>query len=454
MVAQALARQADPTLAARSDPWTADRQLADQIAEHERVLAGRPADPHEALAAALKELAPAEAWLAKMDAVAAYSASELDSQGALAGLSRRGRQERRHLQESLAVDRRQAQDAKDRRDDIAARVAALQRDREVLERFERAEGWRRDDLRRLHEQLDGHWARVVAASVRADDPLAFGIDKLRHARATTAARVNQLDAQVPPDRGDQWQQARRHLPDLLRARHHAEQALTASRANLDDASRRRWGRHDHEAIAAAKAKVAFCEQRMEQALTAERDHCDQLAAIAGHPQQRKQVITDRAARRNELASTLAQLDAALDHTRAERVHALADEPPTYQVERLGEPPRSTAGRAVWCHHALTIEAAIDRNDGVSPPRTGWSRQDDRARQEIAVADRPLEAKSGAISPTEWAELAQQAGTLREQALRDLRVRTPHQETMSPTHQAEHHLSIDQSVRPREPEIGL
>ena len=54
---------------------------ADQIAEHERVLAGRPADPDEALAAAVNELAPAEAWLANMDAVAAYTASQLDSQG-------------------------------------------------------------------------------------------------------------------------------------------------------------------------------------------------------------------------------------------------------------------------------------------------------------------------------------------------------------------------------------
>ena len=432
VVAQALARQPDPSLAARSDPWTLDRQLADQIAEHERVLARRPADAHEALAAARKELAPAEAWLANMDAVAAYSASQLDSYGTLAGLSRRGRQERRDLQDKLTVDRQQAQDAKDRRDEIASRVAALQRDTDALERFEKAEGWRRDDIRRLHDQLDDHWARVVAACVRADDPLAFGIDKLRHARATTAARVNQLDAQVPPDRGEEWQQLRRQLPDLLRARHHAEQALTAGQANLDDASRRRWGRHDHEAIAAAKAKVAFSEQRMEQAVTAERHLRDELAAIAGHQQQRRQVANDSAPRRNELASTVAQLDAALEHTRAERVHALADEPPTYQVDRLGEPPRSAAGRAVWCHHALPIEAALDRNDGVSPPRTGWSRHDDRARQEIAVADRLLEAKSDAINPTEWAELAQQAGTLREQALRDLRARRAYQETTSPT----------------------
>jgi hypothetical protein len=102
----------------------------------------------------------------------------------------------------------------------------------------------------------------------------------------------------------------------------------------------------------------------------------------------------------------------------------------------------------------THRSSLDRNDGVSQPQTGWSQETVRARQEIAVADRLLEAKSGAINPTEWAELALQAGTIREQALRDLRVRTAHQETMSPTHQAEHHLSIDSSVRPGGPEVSL
>ena len=453
VVAQALARHPDPTLAARSDPWALDRQLRDQIAAHERVIAGRPPDTHEALAAAIEELRPAEAWLASMDALAASPASYLDGKGAVARLSRHGRRERRDLQAMLAVDRQRAQDARDSRDEIAARVAALQRESDAFERFENSEGWRQDDIRRLHEQLDDHWARVVGACVRADEPLAFGIDKLRHSRATTAARMDQLDAQVPPDRGDEWHQARRQLPDLVRTRHQAEQALTASQANLDDASRRRWGRHDHEAIAAAEAKVAFSERRLEQALTAERHLRDQLAAITSHQQKRKQAINESAPRRIELTSILAQLDGALDHTRAERVHALADEPPTYQVERLGALPRSAAGRAVWCHHALPIEAALDRHDGLGPPPTGWSRHDDRARQEIAVADRVLEATSDRMNPAEWAELAEQAGTLREQALRDLRARHAHQETMSPT-QAEHHLHIDHAVRPGGPEIGL
>ena len=63
------------------------------------------------------------------------------------------------------------------------------------------------------------------ACVRADDPLAFGIDKLRHARATTATRIEQLDASLPPDRASEWQDARAQLPQVLRARHDAERAL-------------------------------------------------------------------------------------------------------------------------------------------------------------------------------------------------------------------------------------
>jgi hypothetical protein len=143
VVAQALARQPDPTLAARSDPWTVDRQLRHLIAEHERFLAGRPTDPGETLAEALKELAEAEAWLTETGTVAAHSARQVDRHGALAGLSRRSRTERRDQRESFAVDRQRAQEAKDRRDDVAARVAALQRDRNDLDKFDRAEGWRR-----------------------------------------------------------------------------------------------------------------------------------------------------------------------------------------------------------------------------------------------------------------------------------------------------------------------
>jgi conjugative relaxase-like TrwC/TraI family protein len=453
VVVKALARQSDPTVAARSDPWNLDRQLREQIAKHERVLAGRPTDPDEALAVALEELRPAEALLANMDAVAAHGASQLAGQGAFAGLSRRGRQERRELQEQLAVDVRQADAARERRDEAAARVADLQRAKGALERFEEVEGWRRDEIRRLHEQLDDHWTRVVGACVCADDPLAFGIDKLRHARATTAARVSELHAAIPPDRGEEWQEARAQLPTLVRARHQAEAALAGSQASLEEASRRRWGRHDHEAINAARNQVGIREHRLECAVAAERSVREQLLRIASDQQERQQAIKHSAPKRKELEITLAQFDAALDHTRPQRVRALSLEASPDLVERLGEPPASAAGQAVWWHHALPDEAALDRNDVVSPP-SGWIPQAERVRQEIALADRLLDAKSGGVDPTRWAELAQQAATIRMQAVRDLRARNTFQQSMSATHHPMHYLGIDYSAGPRGPEIGL
>ena len=339
VVAHALARQPDPTLAARSDPWTVDRQLRDQIAEHEQVLAGRPADPGEELAAAIEQLRPAQSWLEAMETLAAGAARQLDDLGALSGLSRRGREQRRHLEERLAADRQQAAAARQARDDIASRVQALQRDQIAFDRFEKTEGWRQEDLVRLRDRLDDHWAQTVGACVRADDPLAFGIDKLRHARATTASRIEQLDASLPPDRASEWRDARAQLPQVLRARHDAERALADSRARLDEASRRHWGRHDRDAIAAAQGRVAYNEQRLEEARNAERDLRDRLACISTYQQERRQAITDSAPRRREFETATAQLDAALDYTRPQRVHALLSDPSPDSVKRLGEPPR-------------------------------------------------------------------------------------------------------------------
>jgi len=65
-VADALARQPDPSMAARSDPWVLDRQLRQLIAEHERVLSRWPPDRQNALAGAIDELHSARSWLANM----------------------------------------------------------------------------------------------------------------------------------------------------------------------------------------------------------------------------------------------------------------------------------------------------------------------------------------------------------------------------------------------------
>jgi hypothetical protein len=123
-----------------------------------------------------------------------------------------------------------------------------------------------------------------------------------------------------------------------------------------------------------------------------------------------------------LDATLAQIDSALDRTRPDRVAALTDDPPEHLVAPIGSVPNTPAGRALWCHHALEVEAAVDRNDGRTPAWSGWSQQTDRARHEIAVADRVLEASSDRANPTEWAELAQHAGAILDRVRRAERSR--------------------------------
>jgi hypothetical protein len=67
-----------------------------------------------------------------------------------------------------------------------------------------------------------------------------------------------------------------------------------------------------------------------------------------------------------------------------RANAFGDAPLPHLLEPLGQPPRSRAGRAVWCHHALAIEAAIDSAERQS--RWAELSQDmSRARQEFAIA---------------------------------------------------------------------
>jgi hypothetical protein len=452
-VADALARLPDPSLAARSDPWTVDRQLREQIAKHEQVLAGRPAERLGALAAAVAEADKARAWLANMAAIAEHTSRQLDDLGRLAGLSRRGRDQRRSLEDKLAGDTERAVAARNTHNDVAERATQLRRDQDIFEQFEAAEGWRRDDLTRLRDQLDHHWAQVVINSVGADDPLAFGIDRLRHVRTTTLADLSQLDAAIPADRNKEWEHARQQLPDILEARHNAEQALLEGQAALQQAGRRRWGRHDHEAIATAEAHLAAAEQCAEQAIAAEHTLREQLDAFSQSQQQRQRALTDGAPKREKLETILGQLDGALDHTRPARIHTLVEVQPSHLVERLGSPPASPAGQAVWCHHALAVEAILDRNDGVMPPST-QSQRNVRARQEITLADRCLDTTIDASDPTEWAELAEQAAALRDEVHRNIRVQAAINHRIAQTQEAQRHPRIDHVAAPRGPELSL
>jgi hypothetical protein len=367
--------------------------------------------------AATRDLQAAESWLANIDAVASHTARQLAAVGALAGLTRRGREQRRLLQDRLASDAGRATAAKDNCTQLACRASHLRREQDLFDRFESAEGWRRDDISRLQGQLDCHWAEVVEACAQADDPLAYGVDKLRYARATTARGLRALDAKVPVDRAAERDAARQRLADVNRARQQAQEALGSARAAIDESGRRRWGRKGQQEVATAKAGVVIAEQRVERAAVAEGELGERFASLTRHQQERDRAIAARDAGSQKLKAKLAQFDAALDHTRAARVRALADDPPVHLVERLGSAPTSPAGRAVWCHHALGIEAVLDGSDALGAPPTGQSPVMARAREEVAIAERLLQAGADLADPTGWAELADEAAALREEALR-------------------------------------
>ncbi len=454
-VADALARQPDPSLAARSDPWTLDRQLRDRIAEHERVLAAHPADHQADLVAATHHLRRAEEWRANMDAIAAQSTRRLHDLGTLAGISRHGRAERQSLQDKLAADTERADAARDRHDQLVAHLEELRREQDAFEQFEITESWRHAELPRLRDRLDQHWAAVVAACVRADDPLAYGIDKLRHARTTVVADLRNLDAGFPADRSKEFNEARRQLPTVISAKHHAEQSLADGRSTLEEVGRRRWGRQDREAIARANAQVAVAEKRVEHALGAERDLRDHLASLSQHQENRRQAIADTAPQRKDLESTLAQVVTALEQTGPERARALAEDPPPYLVRLLGPAPSSPAGHAVWCHHALRIESFVDRNDGISPPSTLSVRETNRPRQEIAIADRLLETSDYVADPTEWARLAGQAAAHRKEAHRQMTSKRALDWRISPFPQAQQWSpGVENSAERRGPDLSL
>ena len=266
-------------------------------------------------------------------------------------------------------------------------------------------------------RLDHHWAEVVAACVQADDPLAYGVDKLRHARATTAGDLRDLDARVPVDRATERDDAKRQLAHAQRGRQQAEQALESARAAFDESGRLRWRRKGQQEVATAKAGVDFAEQRLEQAAGVEDALRERFGSLARHQQQRQRAVAAADAGHKQLNATLAQFDAALDHTRADRVRALADDPLAHLVERLGPVPGSPAGRAVWCHHALGIEAVLDRSDALGAPPTGRSPAMARARQDVAIADRLLQSTADVADPAGWAELTDWAAALRKEAQR-------------------------------------
>ncbi len=260
--------------------------------------------------------------------------------GPLAALRRTLRMERDDAEHAVARAQQRLEAARAERRRSEGRVAELEAAEAERTRFVADTAWRLERVQAINNQLDRHWSAAVLAAVRQDDPLSFGVGRLRAARAVAARDLASYHASLPPDRRAAVTQAERELADARHRRRLARRALDECRRRLELASERHWGRRDKEAMARAERALASAEHAVSDAARAEHDARGRLDAEGSKVRRRTKALAATEERRVELTGALAELDAALDDTRAKRVEALAAEPivPPHLVDVVGEAP--------------------------------------------------------------------------------------------------------------------
>ncbi|HET7489359.1 MAG TPA: MobF family relaxase [Acidimicrobiales bacterium] len=192
VVLAGLEREPDTTFAANDDPFVLDRRLRAERAEHLRVLAAAPPDRSEELrmAEGMVRRMEAQARLAGKAAVEALERlSLLNRQGPLQALRRRGRDERAAAQAALERARDNGASFVRLRRRHQERVAELRAGQDRRCAYLDEHRWRRGRIAAIGAELERHWADAVLVAAGQDDPLAFGLDRLRAARAHFAGRV-------------------------------------------------------------------------------------------------------------------------------------------------------------------------------------------------------------------------------------------------------------------------
>jgi hypothetical protein len=242
------------------------------------------------------------------------------------------------------------------------RVAALERAVGERVKWDGEHGWRLGDVARIQTELDHHRASVILGAVRQGDPLAFGIGRLRGARATYAGDLSAIEAALPADRSRELARAKARVASDRRA-------LGAARVRRDEAERalavaqeRHWGRKDKTAIRSATARLDHAEDVMKATEHSLAGHMKELAAERASAKERDAAIAAAAPERARVVSLVREIDIALDATRPERVVAIATglDPTERVVRALGPLPDTRGGQRVWCALASEMERDEDR----------------------------------------------------------------------------------------------
>jgi conjugative relaxase-like TrwC/TraI family protein len=363
VVLAGLSREPVTTFAAADDPWVLDARLGAERAGHLDVLGATPPDLAMSLLGARHDAERAASVHASATAHLDQAEAHLGSFGPLAGLRRSSREARAGAEDWVGRARGELDEASARRQETQHRLAALEASEGERARYVAEHAWRAERVRAIDAELARHWGMATLAAVRQDDPLAFGLERLRGARATYAHALADLDAALPPDRRRAVEHAGRDLADAEHRLGQARLDAGKRRRELEVASQRHWGRRDKQALARAARALEVADGAVVAAGHAEGDARQRLSQERAAQQQREQAMAAVAPQRGEVTQALAELDAALDDTRGQRVAVLAGQAitPFHLVSALGDPPAEPAGRQVWCGLAYRIESYRDRH---------------------------------------------------------------------------------------------
>ncbi len=176
-------------------------------------------------------------------------------------------------------------------------------------------GWRLGDAARIQAELDHHRASVTLGAVRQGDPLAFGIDRLRGARATYAGNLSAIEAALPEDRSRALALAKARVASDRRALGDARARRDEAERGLAIAQERHWGRKDKTAIRSATARLDYAEGVVKVAEHSLTGRVKDLAAERALAIERDAAVAAAAPERARLASVVREIDMALDATR-------------------------------------------------------------------------------------------------------------------------------------------
>jgi conjugative relaxase-like TrwC/TraI family protein len=437
-VVDAMRRDQPKTLAADHDPWILDRQLRTERQEHAAIAAGRPGNFSAQLDRVNDELSRAtkeHRWATKAVDSAEDQRARL---GPLSRLHRGGRDDIAAADNALNRANQGLEYATRRLHDIQANIEHYQTAVASRAAWDRTHHWRLDRITEIDHTLARHWADVTLAAVRADDRLAFGVDRLRAAHTTYQADLADIVNALPADRRDQLDLANADLRQQRRELSNAQRQVNRAEQALDDAGQRRWGRRDNPAIEHATAELHAADVNVDQATRAVEQATQRVTAERDAVATWTTATQATGGQRRELEAAIHDTTAALDHTRPQRVATAALDPTSHLWDTLGPPPPSRGGLAAWCGIAQQLETINDHELGQPQqvPAAFYTPQERHTASLLAEA-------TGIIATAHHLDPTPARDTLQDQATWQpaLEAATQHVAERRPTREIDHGLGI-------------